>query len=273
MATVGFSASEQDKKHIDELAESFIKEHGGNKSSFLAAMVSAYEISLATTELPGRADEIEHVDNLLTDFRSAYIASLSMAKAAKTEAAAAVAAEVERVNSVQSKLQANIDRLTDENKELSAQLKVANDKYKDFEEVCQQLARERETSEIIRGNVRELTVKLSEMQEKAGSADSLVELNKQLKQKVSDLQVKITEMEEEKSKILRDFDEKSKFALERAANERESAVLAVKQEYMTKLDSANEMYNRKIAELLQVVRVDGRNSAQGDADAEGYSMY
>lgn len=260
MATVGFSASEQDKKHIDELADSFVKEHGGNKADFLAAMVSAYESSKARQELPGRVDEINHVENLLGGLRTAYMSSLAMAKAAKIEASEAVEAEINKFGAIQSTLQGNIDRLTAENKALSEQVVKGEEISKQYDAVRLQLIGEQDTVKILRSTVQELTSKIESMGAAVAKSGEFTERIRQLEQENTVLHNKITVMEEEKSKICREYEEKAKLASEKAANEQEAAVLAVKREYAEKVDSLQGIYHKRIAELLLLGKVENSDS-------------
>ena len=250
MATVGFAASEQEKKHIDELADSFVKEHGGNKADFLIAMVSAYETSKARQELSGRADEIEYVEKLLASLHTAYISSLEMAKLAKSEATEAVAAEVEKIKSMQSTLQATINRMTIENKELASQVAQVDILQEKLDSAYQQVDNEHDTNKILRANVQELTAKLKVNEAAMAKIAALTERVSQVEQENIVLQNKILALEDEKTNMCRDFEEKAKLSAGKAINEREAAVLAVKKEYSDKLGSIQDAYHQRIIEIL-----------------------
>lgn len=279
MATVGFSASDEQKAKIDELAEQFVKDNGGNKGDFLNAMVTAFESCKARQELAGRAEEIDHVEKLLDGLRVAYMSSLSMAKMAKEEASTAAAAEIQKAKAVQDTLQAKIDELKAGKADAEEKAATVDTLKSELEAVKKELAEEKERarkaeeeradlSSVFKTQVQELTTKaegmsaeVAQAKEQAEAFASLAEEVKRLKEDLASAQaeasasaLKMQAMEQEhKAELERlrgRYEEKSAVAAQKAENEKTAAVLEAKEESAKKLEKMQEEYSRRLLEVV-----------------------
>ena len=111
MATAGFNVSDDIKNKADELADQFAKNGGGNKSDFFRALLETYQMQMAAGTMPGRSDEIAHVDELLGQFKTVYLSSLTLAQNAADVARKEQSETIERNEKIISDLQEKTAKL------------------------------------------------------------------------------------------------------------------------------------------------------------------
>ena len=114
MATAGFNVPDDVKSKADALAEQFAENGGGNKSEFFRALLDTYQMQMAAGAMPGRSDEIAHVDDLLGQIKTVYLSSLSLAQNAADVARKEQAAAIERNEKVISDLQEKSAKLKED---------------------------------------------------------------------------------------------------------------------------------------------------------------
>lgn len=213
MATAGFSVTEEQKQRIDQMADQWIKENGGNKNDFLLAMLAALENAQAKKALAGRADDLENVERLLEGLRVAYMSSLSMAAIAKDEVKTAAEKERERSKSIQETLQAKIDELKPQAERVNSLLEELADVAKRAETAEKALSDVQQLNKILNEKIEELTSDLGSVGEWKKNAE-----------RVKELEQKIKEMERERATAIRE------------------AVLAEHEEAARKMDELRAQY-------------------------------
>lgn len=286
MATAGFNVSDEMKNKIDEAAGRFVDENGGSKADFLAAMLSAWETAAAKTALAGRANEIEHVEKLLEGIRTAYMASLSMALAARDEARTSMATEMERAN-------ATVAELREEINNLKAQLKNANAtaattaaeleqlratisdvearaenaeaaraaaeaeraelsaifqrQIREAEDKSEALAAEVEAARAVKSERDKLAGELATARAEAqATAKKINELEAVINKLETDAQATAKKHQTEIDELNGRFAERMEIAIARAANEKSQAVLDARTEAARELDETR----RELAEFI-----------------------
>ncbi len=246
MATIGFSATDEQKAKVDQLAEQWIKDNGGNKADFLSAAIAALENANAKEALAGRADEIDHVEKLLDGIRVAYMSSLSIAMTAKDEAATAAAKEIEKAKSLQDTLQSKIDELTERTKEAEQKAELATDETDRLQKAFEAATKRAEAAELTLEEQRESHKILS---------DRLVELEKNLNgyEKVKEKAERAETLEKELADLKKRTESEAKLAAQTAAAELREAVAAERERYAVKL-----------AEMLDAKKTETKTEKKGN---------
>lgn len=228
MATIGFSATDEQKAKVDQLAEQWIKDNGGNKSDFLSAAIAALENANAKEALAGRADEIEHVEKLLEGVRVAYMSSLSIAMTARDEAATAAAKEIEKAKRVQDTLQAKIDELKARTSEAEQKAEAAEEEAEHLQTAFDAANKRADAAELSLNEQRESHKIISER---------LVELEKKLNgyEKIKELADRAEALEKEIADLKKRTEAEAKLARQTAAAELREAVASERERYAVKL--------------------------------------
>lgn len=289
MATAGFNVSDEMKSRIDEAAGRFVDENGGSKADFLGAMLAAWESSVAKNALAGRADEIEHVEHLLDGMRTAYMSSLAMAQAAKTDAmeataremeksraeagrlhediatlkkqladAAATAAELDELRATISDVEARADRANAareaaeaERSELSA---IFQRQIREAEGRAEALAAEVEAARAVKSERDKLAGELATARADAeANAKKITELEGIIKKMECDAQATAKKHQTEIDQLNGRFAERMEIAAARAENEKSQAVLLARTEAARELDVARRELDETRREMAEFI--------------------
>lgn len=282
MATAGFSVTDEQKAKVDQAAEQWIKDNGGSKSDFLLAMVKALESANAKAALAGRADEIEHVEKLLDGIRVAYLSSLSIAKAAKEEAATAAASEIERAKAVQNTLQETINNMKADVKaaieakegaesraaELETSLSENMEKTKELQTELDDTKAdkkrlmadvERLEAEIV--EMAELKAKAAKVDKSEAEAARMAEANEALSKKIKELEAAAAKTEKAHEKELNELQGRQKERLEMAEAKKQTEIDAVKNELAAALNEIKALKD-DAENRIRAARLDEREKAE-----------
>ncbi len=251
MATAGFSVTDEQKQKVDQAAEQWIKDNGGNKADFLFAMMTALENASAKEALAGRADEIEHVEKLLDGVRVAYMSSLSIAMTAKEEAATAAKTEIDKAKRVQDTLQAKIDELTERTKDAEQKAELATDEADRLQKAFEAATKRAEAAELTLEEQRDSHKILS---------SRLIELEKKLDgyEKIREQANRAADLEKELADLKKRTEQEAKLAAQTAAAELREAVAAERERYAVKLA---EMLDAKKTETKTEKKADVKKPA------------
>lgn len=245
MATIGFPVTDEVKQQIDTMSEQFATAHpGSRKADFLNALVNAYEMMQARTALPGRTDDIDNIERLLSDIRNSYLHSLALAKTAREEADKQVITEIEQGRKIQTTLQTRIDEL--KTKLTEAETKAA--KINEVEQANKKLEAELTQAKT---TIATITTANEQYQEHLREAKAqLVDVDK-TKSELASAQNRIKELEHN---------------LQQAKIEQQQAVLDAKRESSNAINVLQQDYHSRILEMLKATAT--VNSANEENNTE-----
>ena len=191
MATAGFNVSDDIKSKADALAAQFAENGGGNKSDFFRALLDTYQMQVAAGAMPGRSDEIAHVDDLLGQIKTVYLSSLSLAQnaadVARKEQAAAIERNEKTITDLQEK-SAKLKEAADEaGEERDAVRQELDERLKELESLKKDAATAAETIEQTKRFNQTLQEQLDELREKAEAARTELEAAADLEGEVAKL--------------------------------------------------------------------------------------
>ena len=230
---------------------------------------------MAKNALAGRADEIEHVEHLLDGMRTAYMSSLAMAQAAKTDAMEATAREMEKSRAEAGRLHEDIATLKkqladaaataaelDELRATISDVEARADRANAAREAAE--AERSELSAIFQRQIREaegraeaLAAEVAEARAVKSQAEALAgelataradaEANaKRINELEADAQATAKKHQTEIDQLNGRFAERMEIAAARAENEKSQAVLIARTEAARELDAVR----RELAEFI-----------------------
>ncbi len=272
--TKAFRADEETIESLDSWAEA----KGLRNNEILPALIRAAQMAEEKGKLTGRSTEIDNFSSLLSQLEAAYVASLNLASNADERIKNEFAAQLER----QDKTISNLQEQLAEAKQQAAAAKAELSEQKDannalitaeaearkaeatakaqVEKSEEQAAKAQNTADELTSLTTSQAKEIAELKKELASldalkkqlADSQAELAKakgnisRLDENQKDLKAKLDaakqEAKAEAERIRGRYDEKLEVAAERAANEKQAAVLAAKEEAQKKIEAITEKY-------------------------------
>ena len=272
--TKAFRADEETIESLDSWAEA----KGLRNNEILPALIRAAQMAEEKGKLTGRSTEIDNFSSLLSQLEAAYVASLNLASNADERIKNEFAAQLER----QDKTISNLQEQLAEAKQQAAAAKAELAEQKDannalitaeaearkaeatakaqVEKSEEQAAKAQNTADELTSLTTSQAKEIAELKKELASldalkkqlADSQAELAKakgnisRLDENQKDLKAKLDaakqEAKAEAERIRGRYDEKLEVAAERAANEKQAAVLAAKEEAQKKIEAITEKY-------------------------------
>lgn len=287
-------ADEATIAQLEKLAD----ESGMKKTELLPALLSAYATEQAKGALPGRASEIENVESLLAQIKTAYLASLELNANAeariRTEYEARIASNEQAVESLKEKA----ERATMEAKEAKAALADctkerddANARANTAEAALEKLHGDtaEEKDRMLKFNAS-LQAQVDTLKEKAEATAAelaaAAELEKesaktkaQLKDalaraekaeaEAADLRGKLTDAQTKAKDDLTElrgrYDEKMDNLRGKMANEKDAAVIEERKKVTAEMQQQVEKYQTRYEELLLKIGKNGEGAEQATA--------
>ena len=237
MATAGFNVTDDIKSKADELADQFAKNGGGNKSDFFRALLETYQMQMAAGAMPGRSDEIAHVNELLGQFKTVYLASLTLAQNAADVARKEQAATIERNEKTISDLQ-----------EKSLKLKEAADAAHTERDAARTELKER-TAELD-SIKKELEATQAASEKNAATAAETIEQTKRFNETLQ------AQMDEMRKKVEKAATELEAAAALEAESEKLKADLHAAIERAEKAEAEAAGLSKKLAEQTEKAKTD-----------------
>ena len=275
MASKAFTVTDELKEKINAAAKGFVAETGGSEAAFLEAMLGAWQTGQAKLALAGRADEIDHVEKLLSGIRTAYMNSLAMAAAAREDAAEAMDAEIRKAKAVQGTLQSTIDLL-------NAKLDKAKEKEKEFQELHEALENakaSRESAEAAAAQEREareqadreradlsklFQEQIAEARQKAEAMASEIEAAKASEAEKKELEAKVAALEATGNESKKQVEELQSTIsrMKKAAEEEAAAHRAEIEQLKGRYDEKAEVAAERAANKLEAALLAERKAAE-----------
>ena len=254
MATAGFNVSDDIKSKADALAAQFAENGGGNKSDFFRALLDTYQMQVAAGAMPGRSDEIAHVDDLLGQIKTVYLSSLSLAQnaadVAKKEQAAAIERNEKTITDLQEKTLKLKEAADVAGEERDAVRQELDERMKELESLKKDAATAAETIEQTKRFNQTLQEQLDELREKAEAARAELEAAAALKEEVAKLKANLASAVTRAEKAEGEVDVLTK-KLADATEKAKTDATELKGRYDVKFDNLREkLTNEKEAAVL-----------------------